>query len=87
MLAALGVVIPELLDRFGGVQFSEPVWWRVGYAKLQVGLTYFTNLSGFTLTFSIDKDLWFIQASSSIVKTFHKIRISLMYVFENVWRT
>ena len=37
MLAALGVVIPELLDRFGGVQFSEPVWWRVGYAKLQVG--------------------------------------------------
>ena len=43
MLAALGVVIPELLDRFGGVQFSEPVWWRVGYAKLQVGLTYFTK--------------------------------------------
>jgi hypothetical protein len=36
MLAALGVVIPELLDRFGGVQFSEPVWWKVGYAKLQV---------------------------------------------------
>jgi len=35
MLAALGVVIPELLDRFGGVQFSEPVWWKVGYAKLQ----------------------------------------------------
>lgn len=43
MLAALGVVIPELLDRFWGVQFSEPVWWRVGYAKLQVGLTYFTK--------------------------------------------
>ena len=43
MLAALGVVIPELLDRFGDVQFSEPVWWRVGYAKLQVGLTYFTK--------------------------------------------
>lgn len=36
MLAALGVVIPELLDHFGGVKFSEPVWWRVGYAKLQV---------------------------------------------------
>ena len=43
MLAALGVVIPELLDRFGDVQFSEPVWWRVGYAKLQVGRTYFTK--------------------------------------------
>jgi hypothetical protein len=36
MLAALGVVIPELLDHFGVVKFSEPVWWRVGYAKLQV---------------------------------------------------
>jgi hypothetical protein len=36
MLAALGVVIPELLDHFGSVKFSEPVWWRVGYAKLQV---------------------------------------------------
>ncbi|CAK9227196.1 unnamed protein product [Sphagnum troendelagicum] len=35
MLAALGVVIPELLDHFGSVKFSEPVWWRVGYAKLQ----------------------------------------------------
>ncbi|XP_068652815.1 chlorophyll a-b binding protein 7, chloroplastic [Aristolochia californica] len=35
MLAALGVVIPELLDLFGLVHFVEPVWWRVGYAKLQ----------------------------------------------------
>jgi len=36
MLAALGVVIPELLDLFGLVHFVEPVWWKVGYAKLQV---------------------------------------------------
>ncbi|GLJ22960.1 hypothetical protein SUGI_0433180 [Cryptomeria japonica] len=35
MLAALGVVIPELLDLFGAVDFIEPVWWRVGYAKLK----------------------------------------------------
>lgn len=41
MLAALGVVIPELLDRCGGVQFSEPVWWKVGYAKLQVWISTF----------------------------------------------
>lgn len=36
MLAALGVVVPELLDLFGLVHFVEPVWWKVGYAKLQV---------------------------------------------------
>ncbi|KAF3341603.1 chlorophyll a-b binding protein of LHCII type 1 isoform X1 [Carex littledalei] len=35
MLAALGVVIPELLDLLGIVHFVEPVWWKVGYAKLQ----------------------------------------------------
>lgn len=35
MLGALGVVIPEILDKFSGVDFVEPVWWRVGYAKLQ----------------------------------------------------
>jgi len=36
MLAALGVIIPELLDKMHIVHFVEPVWWRVGYAKLQV---------------------------------------------------
>ncbi|PKA56567.1 Chlorophyll a-b binding protein 1B, chloroplastic [Apostasia shenzhenica] len=35
MLASLGVIIPELLDYLGIVHFVEPVWWRVGYAKLQ----------------------------------------------------
>ncbi|XP_077216003.1 chlorophyll a-b binding protein 7, chloroplastic-like isoform X1 [Tasmannia lanceolata] len=35
MLASLGVLIPELLDHFGIVHFVEPVWWRVGYAKLK----------------------------------------------------
>ncbi|OAE30531.1 hypothetical protein AXG93_977s1170 [Marchantia polymorpha subsp. ruderalis] len=35
MLGAMGAVIPELLVRYGGLSFSEPVWWRVGYAKLQ----------------------------------------------------
>ncbi|PWA73510.1 chlorophyll A-B binding family protein [Artemisia annua] len=35
MLAALGALIPELLDRVGAFHFVEPVWWRVGYSKLQ----------------------------------------------------
>ncbi|KAI5054649.1 hypothetical protein GOP47_0029794 [Adiantum capillus-veneris] len=35
MLAALGVVIPEILDRFCNIDFAEPVWWRVGFSKLQ----------------------------------------------------
>lgn len=40
MLAALGVIIPELLDQMGIVQFAEPVWWKVGYAKLQASFFY-----------------------------------------------
>ena len=36
MLAALGVVVPEVLDLLGVSHFVEPVWWRVGYSKLQV---------------------------------------------------
>ncbi|XVF56126.1 hypothetical protein PTKIN_Ptkin06aG0091900 [Pterospermum kingtungense] len=35
MLAALGVVVPEILDVLGISHFVEPVWWRVGYSKLQ----------------------------------------------------
>ncbi|XP_042500106.1 chlorophyll a-b binding protein 7, chloroplastic [Macadamia integrifolia] len=35
MLASLGALIPELLDQSGAVHFVEPVWWRVGYAKLK----------------------------------------------------
>ncbi|KAK8563367.1 hypothetical protein V6N13_007684 [Hibiscus sabdariffa] len=35
MLAALGVVVPEILDMLGISHFAEPVWWRVGYSKLQ----------------------------------------------------
>lgn len=35
MLAALGALIPELLDLTGTFHFVEPVWWRVGYSKLK----------------------------------------------------
>lgn len=46
MLAALGVVIPELLDQFGIVHFVEPVWWRVGYAKLKASLSVAQKFNG-----------------------------------------
>lgn len=35
MLAALGALIPEVLDLSGAFHFIEPVWWRVGYSKLK----------------------------------------------------
>ena len=35
MLAALGALVPEALQLSGAVSFLEPVWWKVGAAKLQ----------------------------------------------------
>lgn len=34
MLGALGALIPEALQASGLASFGEPVWWRVGAAKL-----------------------------------------------------
>ncbi|KAL0375958.1 UNVERIFIED_CONTAM: Chlorophyll a-b binding protein 7, chloroplastic [Sesamum calycinum] len=52
MLAALGALIPEILDLTGAFHFVEPVWWRVGYSKLkQFGSVCNDNLL-FVLTFS-----------------------------------
>lgn len=39
MLAALGALIPEILDLLGAFHFAEPVWWRVGYSKLKVAFS------------------------------------------------
>lgn len=36
MLAALGALVPEILDMLGAFHFVEPVWWQVGYSKLKV---------------------------------------------------
>eukprot|EP00775_Hariotina_reticulata_P007526 gene7526-7736_t len=38
MLAAVGCLIPEVLS-LNGVELGEPVWWKVGAAKLQGDLT------------------------------------------------
>ncbi|WOG84068.1 hypothetical protein DCAR_0103248 [Daucus carota subsp. sativus] len=35
MLAALCPLIPESLNLLGAFNFIEPVWWSVGYNKLQ----------------------------------------------------
>lgn len=47
MLASLGVLVPELLDQIGIVHFVEPVWWRVGYAKLQGDTLDYLGIPGF----------------------------------------
>ncbi|CAN1230223.1 Chlorophyll a-b binding protein 7, chloroplastic [Linum grandiflorum] len=49
MLGALGAVIPEVLDFCGAVDFAEPVWWRVGYAKLQGDTLDYLGIPGLHL--------------------------------------
>lgn len=47
MLASLGVIFPELIDQLGIVHFVEPVWWKVGYAKLQGDTLDYLGIPGF----------------------------------------
>ncbi|CAN1809198.1 Chlorophyll a-b binding protein 7, chloroplastic [Linum perenne] len=49
MLGALGAVIPEVLDLCDAVHFAEPVWWRVGYAKLQGDTLDYLGIPGLHL--------------------------------------
>lgn len=39
MLGALGALVPELIERSSSYRFLDPVWWSVGYTKLQVRRT------------------------------------------------
>lgn len=47
MLAVVGVLIPEILS-LCGADVGEPVWWKVGGAKLQDGLSInYAGIEGF----------------------------------------
>ncbi|KAI8013103.1 hypothetical protein LOK49_LG05G03953 [Camellia lanceoleosa] len=49
MLAALGALIPELLDLVGAFHFVEPVWWKVGYSKLKGDTLDYLGIPGLHL--------------------------------------
>ena len=48
MLGVVGTAVPELLDRSGVAELGEPVWWKVGAAKMNsdIALDYL-GLGGF----------------------------------------
>ncbi|OUS43600.1 chlorophyll a/b-binding protein domain-containing protein [Ostreococcus tauri] len=48
MLGVVGAAVPETLDRFGVANLGEPVWWKVGAAKMNsdIALDYL-GFSGF----------------------------------------
>ncbi|KAG5246645.1 hypothetical protein OIU78_021455 [Salix suchowensis] len=49
MLAALGALVPEVLDLSGAFHFIEPVWWRVGYSKLKGDTLDYLGITGLHL--------------------------------------
>ncbi|KAL3621569.1 Chlorophyll a-b binding protein 7, chloroplastic [Castilleja foliolosa] len=49
MLAALGALIPEILNLIGAFHFVEPIWWRVGYSKLKGDTLDYLGIPGLHL--------------------------------------
>ena len=49
MLGAIGCLIPEALD-LCGVDVGEPIWWKVGAAKLSGDITInYAGIEGFRI--------------------------------------
>lgn len=46
MLAAVGVVVPEGLQRFKLAEFTESTWWKVGAAKLEGNSLEYLGVDG-----------------------------------------
>jgi hypothetical protein len=66
MLAAVGCLIPEILS-LNGVELGEPVWWKVGAAKLQGGLTLnYAGIEGFRIAggYMMFDDSWLRRAGA-----------------------
>ncbi len=49
MLAAPGALLPELLSSSAGVDLGEPVWWKVGAAKLAGDTINWGGIEGFRI--------------------------------------
>lgn len=49
MLGMVGVVVPELLTDVGALPLAEPVWWKVGAAKLNGESLNYLGVGGFVI--------------------------------------
>jgi len=65
MLAVVGALIPEALA-MGGVELGEPIWWKVGYAKLSGDLTLnYAGIEGFRIAGK--QGIWAILACQLVL--------------------
>ena len=49
MLGVVGAVVPELLTDIGALPLAEPVWWKVGAAKLSGESLNYLGVGGFVI--------------------------------------